>query len=61
MHKLDTEDMPILTIDGIVICQTHAEDLRRIALKMHPGAEVMTSQSCLFMHGFCREFYFMRP
>ena len=29
--------MPILTMDSVVICQTHAEDLRRIALKMHPG------------------------
>jgi hypothetical protein len=35
--KHHAEDTPILTIDSIVICQTHAEDLRRIALKMHPG------------------------
>jgi hypothetical protein len=27
----------ILTTDSIVICQTHTEDLRQIALKMHPG------------------------
>ena len=28
---------PILTIDSIVISQTYAEDLLRIALKMHLG------------------------
>ena len=35
--KVYAEDTPILTIDSIVICQTHAEDLRRRLLKMHPG------------------------
>ena len=40
--KLCAEDTPIVTIDSIVIYQTHAEDLRlrRIALKMHPGLHV---------------------
>jgi hypothetical protein len=35
--KVYAEDTPILTIDSIVICQTHAKDLRRRLLKMHPG------------------------
>ena len=35
--KVYAEDTPILTIDSIVICQTHAEDLQRRLLKMHPG------------------------
>jgi hypothetical protein len=35
--KVYAEDTPILTIDRIVIYQTHAEDLRRRLLKMHPG------------------------
>jgi hypothetical protein len=36
--KVYAEDnIGILTIDSIVICQTHAEDLRRRLLKMHPG------------------------
>ena len=37
--KVYAEDTPILTIDSIVICQTHAEDLRRRLLKMHPGLQ----------------------
>jgi hypothetical protein len=35
--KVYAEDTPILTIDSILICQTHAEDIRRRLLKMHPG------------------------
>ena len=38
--KVYAEDTPILTIDSIVICQTHAEDLRRRLLKMQPGSSV---------------------
>ena len=38
--KVYAEDMPILTIDSIVIYQTHAEDLRRRLLKMHPGVHI---------------------
>jgi hypothetical protein len=37
--KVYAEDTLILTIDSIVICQTHAEDLRRRLLKMHPGLQ----------------------
>ena len=41
--KVYAEDTPILTIDSIVICQTHAEDLRRRLLKMHPGLFVFNA------------------
>jgi hypothetical protein len=37
--KVYAEDTPMLTIDSIVICQTHAEDRRRSVLKMHPGSK----------------------
>jgi hypothetical protein len=43
--KQYAEDVPILTIDSIVICQTHAEDLRPIALKMHLGIYRFTNKS----------------
>ena len=49
--KVYAEDTPILTIDSIVICQTHAEDLRRRLLKMHPGQYGM-SKFCLHMVHF---------
>ena len=39
--KVHAEDTPILTIDSIVICQTHAGDLRRRLLKMHPGMSTL--------------------
>jgi hypothetical protein len=31
--------MPTLTIDSIVICQTHAGDLRTFVHGMHPGSK----------------------
>ena len=42
-HANYPKDMPILTIDSTIIYQTHAEDLRCIALKMHPGPWVIDS------------------
>jgi hypothetical protein len=36
--KLYAGDMPTLTIDSIVICQTHAGDLRTFVHGMHPGS-----------------------
>jgi hypothetical protein len=44
--KVYAEDTPILTIDSIVICQTHAVDLRRRLLKMHPGLWLIL---CIFL------------
>jgi hypothetical protein len=44
--KVYAEDTPILTIDSIVICQTHAEDLRRRLLKMHPGIQPIYERFC---------------
>ena len=35
--KLYAGDMPTLTIDSIVICQTHAGYLRTFVHRMHPG------------------------
>ena len=46
--KVYAEDTPILTIDSIVICQTHAEDLWRRLLKMHPGIQVHCTK--LWLH-----------
>jgi hypothetical protein len=40
-HANYAKDMPILTIDSTIIYQTHAEGLRCIALKMHPGPWVI--------------------
>jgi hypothetical protein len=37
--KLYAGDTPTLTIDSIVICQTHAGDLRTFEHGMHPGAD----------------------
>jgi hypothetical protein len=40
--------MPICTIDSIVICQTHAKDLRRSPLKMQPDlSDTQTIQTKL--------------
>jgi hypothetical protein len=38
--KLHAGDTPTLTIDSIVICQTHAGDLRTFVHGMHPGHRV---------------------
>ena len=48
--KVYAEDTPILTIDSIVICQTHAEDLRRRLLKMHPGKCLLDKRSDNLCH-----------
>jgi hypothetical protein len=47
--KVYAEDTPILTIDSIVICQTHAEYLRRRLLKMHPGHFVILNALQYFL------------